>query len=121
MLGALARAVAPAGRMRRHRFWLVTVSLWLAFAVLFQGLAALVGLKATLVLYPLMLVALFTCCARRFHDVDKSAWWLLLLLVPVLGPLWVFAELALRRGSAGDNRYGPDPRAPLGEYLTVAT
>jgi uncharacterized membrane protein YhaH (DUF805 family) len=73
---------------------------------------------------------------KRLHDRDKSAWWLVLFyLVPgVVGSLisieflrrmwlvastlgwsfiviiaWAFVELACLRGTAGPNRYGPDP------------
>jgi uncharacterized membrane protein YhaH (DUF805 family) len=45
---------------------------------------------------------------RRLHDTDRSAWWLLLALVPPVGwvVLWIFAALP---GTAGTNRYGPNP------------
>ncbi len=34
--------------------------------------------------------------------------WLLLLLLPIAGPAWVAIELGLRRGTRGDNRFGPN-------------
>jgi len=49
--------------------------------------------------------------ARRLHDINKSAWWLLmwlsfLLIIPVI----VLLVWAARQGDNGTNRYGPDPR-----------
>jgi uncharacterized membrane protein YhaH (DUF805 family) len=49
--------------------------------------------------------------ARRLHDINKSAWWLLMwlrffLIIPVI----VLLVWAARQGDNGTNRYGPDPR-----------
>jgi uncharacterized membrane protein YhaH (DUF805 family) len=44
-------------------------------------------------------------CARRLHDTDRSAWWLLLMLVPVYG--WVkLIQFFMQPGTPGPNRYG---------------
>lgn len=79
--------------------------------------------------------------AKRLHDRNKSGWWILLiatapsyLLVPSAkiaqmgGPfatlsmlvnlasfgliLWAWIDLVRRRGTPGENRFGPDPLAP---------
>lgn len=121
MSGILAQLFVPSGRMRRRQFWLISLSAWLGFSILYTGLNSVTGRASTLVLYPVMLALLFALCCRRYHDLDKSAWWLLLLALPVLGPLWAFVELSFRKGSPGDNRYGRDPRQSAGEYLVVAT
>jgi uncharacterized membrane protein YhaH (DUF805 family) len=47
---------------------------------------------------------------RRLHDLDKSGWWLLLALIPLLGAL-VLLFFFVQRGTVGDNRFGPDPLA----------
>ena len=42
---------------------------------------------------------------RRLHDTDRSGWWQLLGLVPVLG--WIaLIVFYCQRGSAGPNRFG---------------
>ena len=56
---------------------------------------------------------------KRLHDRGRSAWWLIVLLIPVLGPLWLAIELALRRGTPGENQYGADPLERHYDYLTV--
>jgi uncharacterized membrane protein YhaH (DUF805 family) len=45
--------------------------------------------------------------ARRLHDIDRTAWWLLLHIVP-FGAL-VLLVFACLRGTPGPNRFGPDP------------
>jgi uncharacterized membrane protein YhaH (DUF805 family) len=48
---------------------------------------------------------------KRFHDQDFSAWWVLVLLVPVVGGLIALVLNGFAAGTPGENRYGPDPRA----------
>ena len=53
--------------------------------------------------------------ARRLHDINKSAWWLLmwlsfLLIIPMIIPVIVLLVWAARQGDNETNRYGPDPR-----------
>lgn len=57
-----------------------------------------------------------TLSAQRLHDIGRSAWALLLLLIPVLGPLWVLFQLA-RAGATGANRYGADPAMRSGYHV----
>jgi len=45
--------------------------------------------------------------ARRLHDLDRTGWWLLLLLT-VIGTILLIVWFCLR-GRSGPNRYGPDP------------
>lgn len=45
---------------------------------------------------------------RRLHDTDRSGWWVLLWLIPVLGWL-VLLIFYLLPGTPGDNRHGPVP------------
>jgi uncharacterized membrane protein YhaH (DUF805 family) len=62
-----------------------------------QPLSMLVSLA---VLLPGICVA-----GRRLHDLDKSAWWLLMGFIPVVGflvLLWFFVQ----RGSEGANQFG---------------
>ena len=43
---------------------------------------------------------------KRFHDIGKSAWWVLLFCLPIVNILtWVY--LLLSKGQEGDNLYGP--------------
>jgi uncharacterized membrane protein YhaH (DUF805 family) len=133
------------GRLNRKRYWLTSITiLVIILLILFSALFlirehqfALAGLEFVLlaILYlPLMWVGL-ALGAKRLHDRDKSAWWLLLFyFVPgILGTtadrieggtgillhiagfaitVWAFVELGCLRGTVGPNQYGPDPLAP---------
>jgi uncharacterized membrane protein YhaH (DUF805 family) len=46
--------------------------------------------------------------ARRLHDIDRSAWWILIMLVPIVGAIILFMFMCLR-GTFGLNRFGPEP------------
>ncbi|MBB5715507.1 DUF805 domain-containing protein [Sphingomonas aerophila] len=46
---------------------------------------------------------------RRLHDTDRSAWWLLLVFLPLLG--WIaLLVFYCQEGTRGTNRFGPDPK-----------
>jgi uncharacterized membrane protein YhaH (DUF805 family) len=46
--------------------------------------------------------------AKRWHDLGRSGWWTLALLIPVVGPVYVFIMCGLVRGDMGSNAYGPE-------------
>jgi uncharacterized membrane protein YhaH (DUF805 family) len=49
--------------------------------------------------------------ARRLHDTGRSAWWLLIALIPLVGAIILIVFYV--QDSQGDNQYGPSPK-PLG-------
>lgn len=57
-----------------------------------------------------MLLPSLGAAARRLHDLDKSGWWLLIGLIPILGAL-VLIYWFIQPGTAGSNRFGPAPQA----------
>jgi uncharacterized membrane protein YhaH (DUF805 family) len=62
------------------------------------------GIYGLAVLIPTLAVSV-----RRLHDIDRSGWWILIGLVPLLGVI-VLLVFALLEGTPGDNRYGPNPK-----------
>ena len=64
---------------------------------------------AALANLPLVLWISLANYVKRWHDVGKSGWWVLICLIPCIGPLWQFVELGFSRGTYGPNHYGPDP------------
>ena len=53
---------------------------------------------------------------RRLHDTDRSGWWLLILLVPIVGAI-VFLVFMATPGGEMANRFGASPKAVRGEWL----
>lgn len=74
-------------------------------SVYVQSYGYIYALCSLLLLLPTLSVA-----ARRLHDRDKSGWWLLIWLLPLVGEI-IFLVWIVQRGTNGDNRFGPDPLA----------
>jgi uncharacterized membrane protein YhaH (DUF805 family) len=106
------------GRLSRGAFWVRMLLILLAFALLDAALEPILGAARAWVLNPLALAALLAAGARRLHDRDYHARWLLAGLVPVLGAVWLLWQFA-SRGAASDNRFGPDPRPDAADFLVV--
>lgn len=47
---------------------------------------------------------------RRLHDLDRSGWWLLIGLIPIVGFIVLIVWFATA-GLPGDNKFGPAPVA----------
>jgi uncharacterized membrane protein YhaH (DUF805 family) len=47
---------------------------------------------------------------RRLHDVGRSGWWALILLIPLIGAIVLLVWLC-SRGTTGPNRFGRDTLA----------
>lgn len=115
----LARFFEAGGRVTRGQFWLQSLFLWIVLYALSGVLGMLaIGIVVWLV-NGVVLAALVMLCIRRLHDRNYTGWWLLVVLIPVAGALWLLWQLALRRGVAQDNRWGVDPLQPRGDYLVV--
>ena len=67
---------------------------------------ALTGLIYLVALWPSLAIGI-----KRFHDRNKSGWWLLITLIPIIGGLWYLIECGFLKGTDGANRFGDDPLA----------
>jgi uncharacterized membrane protein YhaH (DUF805 family) len=115
------------GRANRAKFWLVALGIVVAemilFAAIFGGAAAsgdpeqimaAIGPIAGVAIFVFAVIATWISLAvgvKRFHDRNKSGWWMLIILVPFFGHLWYLIECGFLRGTVGPNDYGPDPLA----------
>ena len=112
------------GRARRSEYWMF-VLLVIIIEVVFYALMGVaggmpttgapptgLGMVITLVFGVIMLGLLIPSLAvtfRRLHDTNRSAWWILIALVPFLGALVLLAFYVLP-GTSGPNKFGPDPK-----------
>lgn len=120
------------GRIGRGRFWLgvvLVVLVSMAFGIVgglldllpvdpqtgeYAGEVGALSLIYGLIMLATVMYAQLAVYAKRFHDRGKSAWWVLIAFVPVIGFLWVVIELGLLSGDPGPNAYG------LPEYGSTA-
>ena len=77
---------------------LFDIALWLLDSAVLQFL--LVSM------YIVLVVTNISLTIRRFHDMGKSGWWcVLVLLLPIPFIFWLAID-----GTTGDNKYGQDPK-----------
>lgn len=123
------------GRIPRKTFWLALIVMlvitWILEIILFsifgvsmmsmdpnatpEAQAAAAEQAMSGIAIPLVILILLTIWpslaiyTKRWHDRDKSGWWSLIGLVPIIGGLWMLIELGFLRGTEGPNRFGADP------------
>lgn len=56
-----------------------------------------------------MLIPSIAVGVRRLHDTDRTGWWLLIGLVPLVGAI-VLLIFTVQNGTPDANRFGPDPK-----------
>jgi uncharacterized membrane protein YhaH (DUF805 family) len=129
MLMPIRRYADFNGRSRRKEYWMFVLGLlivYLALGMLVavgaastpmgmeQGAAwspvAMLGMGLIFLVAFAVIIPAIAVQVRRFHDQDKSGWFVLLNLVPYVGGIIVLVFMCLE-GTKGDNRYGPDPKA----------
>jgi uncharacterized membrane protein YhaH (DUF805 family) len=106
----LSKYAVFSGRARRTEYWMfllvsIIVAVVLSFidAMVTGGILGLVyGLG---IIIPSIAVAV-----RRMHDTNRSGWWVLISLVPLVGVLILIYFLVLD-SQPGTNEYGPNPKA----------
>lgn len=107
------------GRINRAKFWLGTVCLIVVYIILGvisaatmnpDGSMGAIGI-VVLIVYLAMIWPSVALGVKRFHDRDKSGWWVLISLVPIIGGIWYLVECGFLEGTKGPNKFGPDPLA----------
>ena len=78
------------------------------FTLFESGVGAIALMGLWLLTYFVMFLCGLSLLARRFHDMDKSGWWVLLILVPILN-LATYIYLLIKKGTNGANRVGAVP------------
>ena len=105
-----------AGRISRGAYWTASLFYWCTFYVLYNLLDYGIGYGSTLLLYPFLFWIVFATSIKRLHDQNKKGYWLLLLLLPALGPLVLIYLLGFKKGTFFGNHYGSVPGS-ASDYL----
>lgn len=123
MLMPLKRYADFNGRSRRKEYWMFTLLNFIVaivlYALMFMGMDYETGQPGTLGMLAMGLLGIYFLAilipsiavqVRRFHDQDKSGWFVLLAFIPFVGGLIVIVFMCLE-GTRGPNRFGEDPKA----------
>jgi len=100
------------GRIGRRVFWLQGVLALLLVAMIGNALMDIAGVEADMAgkLVNLVLAwPVIAVSAKRWHDCNKSGWWVLINMIPAIGWLAGLVANGFWPGTPGPNRYGPDP------------
>jgi uncharacterized membrane protein YhaH (DUF805 family) len=103
------------GRARRKEYWMFYLFNFIIGLVLgiiggIVGATAKSGINILSGLYGLaVLIPFIAVSVRRLHDTSRSGWWLLINLVPFIGPI-VFLVFMASDSQPGENQYGPNPK-----------
>ncbi len=103
------------GRARRKAYWsftlgnvIITIILGIILGILFSAdssiSAGISGLWSLAQILPGIGIGV-----RRFHDLGKPGWWLLLVIIPVIGWL-ALLYFFVQNSQPGSNEYGPNPK-----------
>lgn len=105
------------GRASREEYWMYMLFAMI-FAIVAMALDNMLGLASANTGYYGPIYGLFALATiipgwaisiRRLHDVGKSGWMWLIVLIPLAGGIWLLI-LMIRPGEDGNNAYGPSPR-----------
>ena len=108
------------GRARRKEYWMWTLyyTIVLLFAMVLDNV---LGLNFELFGQPLgygwlyvtigitHLIPGLGIVVRRLHDVGKSGWFYLIILIPLIGFIWILV-LFCTDGVKEDNKWGSNPK-----------
>ncbi|MFC2091590.1 DUF805 domain-containing protein [Elusimicrobiota bacterium] len=108
----LKKYIVFRGRARRKEYWMfVLFSMIISFSIgIIEGITGVIGLG---LIYGLAILTPSTAVAvRRLHDTNRSGWWLLISLVPLIGII-ILLVFMVQDGQAEENQYGIDPKSDL--------
>ena len=98
------------GRASRSQYWwyvLFTALLGFVIGIVFCWSPDVLNIVSGLVNLALLLPGL-GLAVRRLHDIDKSGWWILIALIPLVGAIILIIWFC-KDSQMYDNQYGPVP------------
>ncbi len=100
------------GRAGRAEFWwFVLASAIIGIVLSTLGRASVIFVVLYLIYALGVLIPSLAVAVRRLHDTNRSGWWYLLILIPLVGGIILIVFLATD-GTPGLNQYGP-PAPPV--------
>ena len=109
-LDVLKKYATFSGRARRKEYWMFVLFNAIAYIVLMVVDLATIGSGVLPLVYELaVLIPSLAVGVRRLHDTDRSGWWLLIALIPLVGAIILLVFLA-SDGKPEANQYGLNPK-----------
>ena len=117
-LKALKKYAVFSGRAQRSEYWFFILFYSIGYIVLSfidgmigtfsidSGMGLLSGIFLLVHLLPSIGVSV-----RRLHDIGKSGWWYLLVILPIIGPIVLLVFFVM--DSKEDNQYGSNPKTRI--------
>jgi uncharacterized membrane protein YhaH (DUF805 family) len=107
---ALKKYAVFQGRARRKEYWMFyLMSIIIAVIIgALEGMFRLPGLIGKIYPYTMALPTI-SVSVRRLHDTNRSGWWFLINLIPVIGSIF-FLLFTIEDSTPGENKYGPNPK-----------
>lgn len=112
------------GRARRAEYWnyallnfiIVMMPLYIVGLIMVAADNSAIGMLL-IGLYALVAIGTFipslAVSVRRLHDIGKSGWNYLIVLIPLVGPIVILVWFC-SEGNRSANEYGEDPKNPAG-------
>ena len=100
------------GRARRSEYWyylLFECIIDFGLSILGNVTGIMIFLIVMWIFNLVLLVPGLAVCFRRMHDTGKSAWFLLLALIPIAGQIFMMLWF-LKDSQPGENQWGPNPK-----------
>ncbi|HOZ51564.1 MAG TPA: FAD-binding protein [Chitinophagaceae bacterium] len=95
-------------RISRLTYWVASIFIWSSFYILYNTLEHISN-SATYFIYPILFWTLVAVAIKRLHDINRSGYWLWLIIIPVIGPLVLIYFLGFKKGTHSRNKYGNNP------------
>jgi uncharacterized membrane protein YhaH (DUF805 family) len=121
-LSALKKYAVFNGRARRKEYWMFNLIAAIVCAVLsgidfyfnlyaIQDIGILSTIYSLFVFLPSLAVS-----ARRLHDTNRSGWWMLIGIIPILGGIVLLVFLC-QDSNTSENKFGFSPKYSLESYI----
>ncbi|EIZ2110937.1 DUF805 domain-containing protein [Salmonella enterica] len=100
------------GRARRKEYWMFTL-INIIVSVILSIIQSALGMEehqVIILIYSLiLLLPSIGVSVRRLHDTERSGYWILIGLIPLIGSI-VLLVFMCQNGTTGRNKYGADPK-----------
>lgn len=123
-LSVFRKTFVFSGRSRRKEYWMFVLGITI-ISVILTAIETIAGLEITAdrglltsIFSIIILIPSISVTVRRFHDIGRTGWWLLLSFIPVLGWIALFI-FTLLDSQSGSNTYGPNPKQVSGSFASA--